>query len=314
MSCKVSVVVPVFNREKLVTRCLDSVCHQSQKPMELIVVDNGSMDNSVAVIKKWMEENKDSGIEFHLLTQLEKGACRARQTGLEKASGEYVIFFDSDDEMLPTLIEKAHLEFQKNTDIDIVCWKCRINQLDGGKRIPPFDARNALENHLIHTLLRPQGYMVRREFLVKAGGWRKNVEVWNDLELGLRILLNDPVIIGVPEVLAEIFSQEDSITGVSFSSKKGKWEKTLQEMEKETLLSSHPLKKRIIKILNYRKAILAAHYYKEGDKKSGEQLKELILEGKGIAEKSLLIFAYDFTKRGWRGAWRILSPFYKCFN
>lgn len=309
MRPKISVIVPVYNREWLVVRCLDSIAAQRSRPDELIVVDNNSTDNTYKTVEEWMRNHSDSGISFKLLKQQERGACQARQKGLDEAAGDFICFFDSDDEMREDLISMATQRIEENPDCDIVCRKVRFHLLDGTIKVPPFDLKDPIENHLIHALLRTQGYIVRKEFLEKAGGWGKDIKTWNDYELGLRLLLGNPKIKGIDKIQVEIYSQEDSITGKDFSSKEGLWEKTLEEMRKENEACSHPQKDRINKILNYREAILAAHYFKEGNKEGARRLMDKLLKNKSAKEKGLLKFAYYFTRRGFRGAWRIVRIF-----
>lgn len=303
---KVSVIVPVLNRKNLVSRCLDSVAGQTRKPDEIIVVDNGSTDGTPQEVEKWIRENEDKIASLALLYENKKGACAARQKGLDNAKGDYLIFFDSDDEMHPDLIEKALKVAQNNSTVDIVCWKSRITLLNGKYKIPPFMPENPLEGHLIHTLLRPQGYMVKKEVIEKAGGWQKDISVWNDFELGLRLLMQNPKIEGINEILSEIYSQAESITGINFSSRQGEWEKTLSEMANVNEKANHPQKKKIDRILNYRKAILAAHYHREGNRQGAVTLLQQATKGKGLFEKSLLNFSYLFTRLGLRGVWRVV--------
>ena len=302
----VSVIVPVKNREELVSRCLDSIRNQTEKPRELIVVDNASTDSTYRIVDEWMNANSNTGINFKLLKEEIPGACSARQKGFENAESEWVLFFDSDDAMNPDLIHSAFTTIDENEGLDLVCWKCRINQLDGTSRIPPFNPEKPLENHLIHALLRPQGYLIKKSFLNNAGGWTKQIAVWNDFELGLRILLQNPEIKGIPKVLAEIYSQEESITGKDFSSKEGKWETTLREMEKEISNSSYPERKRLLRIIDYRKVILAAHYFKEGNEEGASKLLNNALKDKTIREKLPLLFSYHYTRKGLRGVWRLV--------
>ncbi|MCH5227776.1 MAG: glycosyltransferase family 2 protein [Muribaculaceae bacterium] len=311
MKEKVSVIIPVHNREELVKRSLDSIISQTVLPFEIIVVDNASSDNTYSNVKSWMKRYIHKGVNLKLLTENKRGACAARQKGLENAEGDFLIFFDSDDEMHPDLLESAIEAVKNNKDTDIVCWKSRIHKLDGSTRIPPFMPDNAIEGHLIHTLLRPQGYMVRKDFLIKAGGWTKDIKVWNDFELGLRLLLLQPKIIGIDKVMSEIYAQPESITGSGFSQKEGEWEITLREMEKTIENSRSEGKERIERILDYRRAILAAHYYREGNKKAASLLMQEALNEKGIKEKILLLFSYLYTRKGWRGAWRLVGPAYR---
>lgn len=307
MCPKISVIIPVLNREKLIEICLESILNQKVKPYELIVVDNNSSDSTYSVVNEWMNNNSEAGVIFKLLKEEQKGACNARDKGFENSEGDYLIFFDSDDRMLPDLIAIADKELRNDPELDLLCWKSRINLLNGQRRIPAFEPANPIEGHLVHALLRPQGYIIRKQALKRAGGWKKPVEVWNDYELGLRILLTDPKIKGINKVLAEIYAQEDSITGRDFSSKEGKWEKTLQEMINVNEKVNHKQKERIGKILNYRKVILAAHYYREGNKKGA--LKLFMESCKNIKNKDrlLLNIAYFYTKLGGRGIWKLIG-------
>ena len=310
MEPKVSVIVPVLNRENLIERCLDSIVNQTVKPFEIIVVDNGSTDSTVNVIERWIESNQEKDISLKLLHQSVKGACMARQKGLEMATGDYVSFFDSDDEMHLDLIEKTINGIINYPDSDIICWKCRINHLDGLKRIPNFMPLKPFEGHLVHAFLMTSNWLAKRSYVLKNGGWSKRIFVWDDFELGLRLLLPNPVITPINEVLAEIYSQEDSITGTDFSSKEGQWETTINELERVAQASNHVSKDKIIKILNYRRAILAAHYYKEGNIKGAEKLMKEALSKASFKNKFFLKFSYYYTRHGLRGAWRLIRSFY----
>lgn len=310
MDLTISVIVPVFNRENLIIRTLDSILNQTKLPYELIIVDNNSTDSTVEKVEHWIEKNSGKGIRIRLLSEPKRGAYAARQKGLIEAKGNYVIFFDSDDTMRPDLIKKAEEVVSQFPTADIVCWKCKLNKLDGKTRVPPFYVGNALESHLIHSLLCTIGYMSRKDFLVKAGGWSKSLPVWDDLELGLRLLLKNPELRPINEVLCDIYSQEESITGTDFSSRQGEWENTLREMERENELSNHSQKKRVKKIIDYRRAILAANYYREGNKKGARTLMQATLENKNFRVRSLLKFSYHYTKAGLRGVWRLVRLAY----
>lgn len=98
---KFSIVIPVFNRAALVGRALSSALNQSLPPLEIIVVDDGSTDNSKEVITQFTDRHE--GIILISQTNSERGAARNR--GFEAATGDYVVFFDSDDEMMPHYLE-----------------------------------------------------------------------------------------------------------------------------------------------------------------------------------------------------------------
>jgi glycosyltransferase involved in cell wall biosynthesis len=101
---KVSVIIPVYNCEKYLKQCLDSVTGQTLKEIEIICVDDGSTDTSLQILKQF--ENGDSRIK--VIQQKNAGAGAARNNGLSVAKGEYLSFLDSDDFFEPDMLEKAY--------------------------------------------------------------------------------------------------------------------------------------------------------------------------------------------------------------
>ena len=91
---KVSVIIPVYNTEKYLKKCLDSVCNQTLSDIEIICIDDCSTDNSLNILKEYtLKDNRIKLIEF----KENKGAAVARNTGIDEAKGEYIGFIDSDD-------------------------------------------------------------------------------------------------------------------------------------------------------------------------------------------------------------------------
>ena len=100
---KVSVVIPVYNVEKYLDRCIDSVVNQTYRNIEIILVDDGSPDGCPKKCDEWSE--KDSRIK--VIHKENQGLGMARNTGIDNATGEYIFFFDSDDFVETTLVEKC---------------------------------------------------------------------------------------------------------------------------------------------------------------------------------------------------------------
>ena len=89
----ISVIIPIYNVENYISRCLDSVINQTYKKIEIICVDDGSPDNSIKILKEY--EEKDNRIR--IIRQENKGLSGARNTGIKNSKGEYIFFLDSDD-------------------------------------------------------------------------------------------------------------------------------------------------------------------------------------------------------------------------
>lgn len=94
----VSIIIPCFNSENYIAECLNSVLAQDYKNLEVIVVDDGSQDDSLNIIKSYTN--------IQLYTQKNSGACVARNLGLSKSRGKYIKFLDSDDFLEPSIIKK----------------------------------------------------------------------------------------------------------------------------------------------------------------------------------------------------------------
>lgn len=130
----VSVVVPVYNVEKYLDRCISSIVNQTYRNLEIILVDDGSQDSSPGMCDAWAE--KDSRIK--VIHKKNEGAGFARNSGMEIASGDYLCFFDSDDCIAPDTVEKACCLAQKEKP-DIVIFGAAVVDQQGnviGKRIP----------------------------------------------------------------------------------------------------------------------------------------------------------------------------------
>lgn len=116
---KISAIVPVYNTEKLVGRCIESVLAQSFPDWELILVDDGSRDGSLNVLREY--EKKDTRLK--VIHQENAGPGIARNRGIKEATGDYIVFIDSDDVIKPEYFEKLSKETADVVFID-------INQVD----------------------------------------------------------------------------------------------------------------------------------------------------------------------------------------
>lgn len=305
------VIVPVYNRAALLTRCLDSIHSQSFRPLTLVIADNNSTDRSAEIAGQWAESHRADDFAVSVINAPEQGAAAARQHGLDslgdfgRDSDTILFFFDSDDTMRPDMISTAMRTFN-DTDANLLCWNVAFHGLDGKTRITRDpDAENTLAAHLVHGSLATQRFAVNARFLADAGAWNTGIDVWDDWELGIRLLLADPHFCCTDQVLADVFSQRESITGTSFTARAGRWENVL------TIAASH-LKNAPAKIrhlIPYRQAVLAAHYHREGNKTGAKALLKKALDTPGLSTLNRLglRLTYTHTALGLRGAHTIFG-------
>ena len=112
---KISVIIPVYNVEKYLSQCLDSILNQTFKDFECICVNDGSTDKSLAILQEYV--NKDDRIK--IINQENKGLSGARNSALKIVNGKYITFIDSDDFVTIDYLEKL-INIAEKEDSDIV--------------------------------------------------------------------------------------------------------------------------------------------------------------------------------------------------
>lgn len=114
----VSVLIPTYNREKYILKTLDSVLDQLHRPIEIVIVDDGSTDNTLQKIKFWKSANSTNSLSVNVITQPNSGAPTARNKALSAAQGEFIQYLDSDDILSNEKISKQYAALRDNQNID----------------------------------------------------------------------------------------------------------------------------------------------------------------------------------------------------
>lgn len=115
MNNLISVIIPVYNVSKYLRQCLDSIINQTYTNLEIVLVNDGSTDNSGQICKEYATVDD----RIVLIDQANKGLAGARNSGINASSGDYIMFVDSDDWLVLNAIETA---FQYSSDVDLVCF------------------------------------------------------------------------------------------------------------------------------------------------------------------------------------------------
>lgn len=135
ITSKVSVIIPVYNTEKYIKRCLNSIFAQTYSDIEIVCIDDGSKDKSLSLLKSYQKNHPNLKV-FH---QENKGAASARNLGIEKSTGEYVAFVDSDDAIKKDYIERLVDAVKEGMyDVALVGYKrCRDDGTVFYQCVPP---------------------------------------------------------------------------------------------------------------------------------------------------------------------------------
>ena len=123
---KFSVIVPVYNVEKFLAKCLDSILQQTYQDYEIVAVNDGSTDSSVKILKQYQEKST----KVRVITQKNKGLGGARNTGIQNAQGEFLVFLDSDDYIENNMLEIL-AQYLEKYKLDILAFDCNLVNLYG---------------------------------------------------------------------------------------------------------------------------------------------------------------------------------------
>ena len=124
---KISIIIPVYNTEKYIKECIESIIKQTYKNIEIIIVNDGSTDNSVNIIKDYQKKYK----RIKVINQKNKGPSAARNNGIKHSEGDYILFVDSDDWIEENMVEKM-INSINNKETDLII--CSYSQITNGKR------------------------------------------------------------------------------------------------------------------------------------------------------------------------------------
>jgi glycosyltransferase involved in cell wall biosynthesis len=182
----VSIVIPCYNAERWVAGAIESALGQTYTNTEVIVVDDGSTDGSLEVIKQF-----DRKINW--LSTSNRGPCAARNVGLRAARGEWIQFLDADDLLHPDKLHLSLKSCENHPSVEFV-WAPHVLvgedfSLNGFEvRAPePFDLQITLSQNAWLAYYAPSAAMFRSKFLKRVGDWNESLKRWVDLEYHARI-------------------------------------------------------------------------------------------------------------------------------
>jgi glycosyltransferase involved in cell wall biosynthesis len=194
----ISIIIPTFNRGWILTEAIDSVLSQDFSDYELIVVDDGSTDNTSNIIDKYKES-------LIVIRQKNSGVSAARNRGITAASGRYIAFLDSDDFWLPNKLTSQVNFF--NTHPDALICQTEEVWIRNGMRVNPKKKHKKpsgmiFEASLALCLVSPSAVMIQRRLFNKVGMFDENLPACEDYDLWLRISLRYPVyLIDIPLIV-----------------------------------------------------------------------------------------------------------------
>lgn len=216
---ELSIVMPVFNRKDLVRIMIDSIIANTYQDWELLAIDDGSTDGAYELLCEY--SCNDSRIRTYLRTELPAGAQSCRNKGLELALGDYVIFFDSDDYIVPTCLQKRVDEINRRKDVDFLVFPAGIYEKQNSRNNMRWGVEVSKKKDFQSFISRENPFVVvtniyNRISLLRCGAqWDTQVKSLQDSQFNIHILLNDMkyeyVKLDAPDYLYRLEGTGDSI-------------------------------------------------------------------------------------------------------
>ena len=208
---EISVIIPTFNYGKYIKRAIESILTQTYQDVEIIVVDDGSTDNTREIIRSKQSD------KIRYFYQENKGAPSARNKGIVESKGKYIAFLDADDEWLPTKLEKQVDKFQRSSNkvALIYGWAKIIDEK--GNLFMKFQSRTQgeiLREILDRSFMPSSTVIVKKECFHAVGLFDENFTSCQDREMWTRIATQYQVEV-LPEYLARIYRHSGFSIGAS---------------------------------------------------------------------------------------------------
>ena len=206
--CKLSIIVPVYGVEKYIDKCLNSLVKQSLKEIEIIVVNDGTKDNSQKIIDKYVKKYPDK-IKSYIKENGGQGS--ARNYGLEKANGEYIGYVDSDDFVEKDMYKKLYNKAKENNYDIVVCGNYNVSEDYQNKNIDTFinNYNTDLENILFGKMA-VWNKIYKRDILIKNKLEFKEKVWYEDLAFTLKAIMDSNTFAFIDEPLYDYLIREGS--------------------------------------------------------------------------------------------------------
>lgn len=297
-----TIVIPYRDRAAFLPETLASL----PPAAAIILVDNGSTDDSAALCRDFAATRPN----VRCISQPSGGAAAARNAGLAAVETEWVYFFDSDDVFSAPVAFFQWPDVTSYDALDVICLPTQMERsTPDATRLIPRDFRPTASpaDQILISMLATQTMLLRTAFLRSIGGWNETLPVWNDWELGLRVLLNAPRLqwVATSAPYHRIRLHAASLTGSRFSERATGRFLALSAAESLINASSNgvpssPDPKKLLRALDLRRGILCGHLLREH--------YALTAADKPRTRRARLLMHY--VRLGLRGAWRIARHLY----
>ncbi|GGC97052.1 glycosyltransferase family 2 protein [Undibacterium terreum] len=210
---EVSVIIPAFNAAQTIARAIESVRIQNMDAMEIIVIDDGSADDTYEVAKSLVRPTEI----FHVLKMPKNGGVSAaRNMGIRHAKGKFLAFLDADDIWLPGKLKQQVAAIKQDPLITLVSCNSKLiseageHLKEGHVNRPPVEGDEAWKTLLIYNFLPTPTVLTYRKLVLQLGGFDESLAVGEDLDLWIRLAMLGKIRV-LKDILINYYDSTDSL-------------------------------------------------------------------------------------------------------
>ncbi|MBI4970833.1 MAG: glycosyltransferase family 2 protein [Candidatus Omnitrophica bacterium] len=268
----VSVIIPTYNRKELVRRAIQSVLNQTFKKYALIVVDDGSTDQTDKILKEF------KGAKIHFYRQDRKGVSAARNRGIRESRGELIAFLDSDDVWHPKKLEVQVDFFRKNPTAMIA--QTEEEWIRDGRPANPMKKHKKYSGDIFRAslplcIVSPSAVMMRRELFDKVGYFDDRLSACEDYDMWLRVAARYPIYLIEGRLTIKYGGHADQLSRTVPSLDKYRIQSMLKLLDSKILTPEQ--RKWTIEELKYKAKIYGEGCIKHGREEEGKKILESVL-------------------------------------
>ena len=214
MSNNISVIIPTYNSSLYIVRTLDSVLSQSCLPHEIVIVDDGSTDNTIEIIEDYKKNNESIFDNIRLYKQKNMGAGAARNRAILEAKGQWIAFLDSDDIWLPTKLEEVEKVINNSPQISIIAhdeFAVNDKKMDKRRLCNLHELFNESKDLFLQlyegNIFSTSCMVIKKDVIERAGGFDVSLRSAQDYDLWIRCSIYGKLVY-IPKAL-EIYVTRD---------------------------------------------------------------------------------------------------------
>jgi glycosyltransferase involved in cell wall biosynthesis len=273
-----SIIIPLYNRERTISRAIDSILNQTFQDFELIIVDDCSIDNSATLVREF--QLQDSRIKY-LKNDINQERCISRNKGIQSTTGKYICFLDSDDYHLPFHLETFHNKILEEKEPKAFLFTSAWNETEEGvrtERICPVIGNMDFYHYFLNYTVNPQRWCIERSVATSIL-FDPEIVICEDLDFSLRTVQAGIQIIQIPLQTTVYVATADSFTHGDSQ----KWEKELFYLNR---IFSKPNLKKNLPEKDVKRLLSICFYYLASKANRNQQKRKTIF----FALKSLFLY------------------------